>query len=63
MGFLVVSPSLSAEDVAKLGIRDYPPTKMLVDFICSTPPENEEVAKQWFSLMASHVTGTFSMSV
>ncbi|KIP09762.1 hypothetical protein PHLGIDRAFT_102310 [Phlebiopsis gigantea 11061_1 CR5-6] len=56
MGFLVASPTLSAEDMMKLGIRDYPPSKMLVDFICSTPPEDEEVAKQWFSLMAGHVT-------
>lgn len=57
MGLLVASPSLLSEDIAKLGIRDHPPTKTMVDVICNTPPENEEVAKQWFSLLAGHVTG------
>ncbi|EKM56817.1 uncharacterized protein PHACADRAFT_141759 [Phanerochaete carnosa HHB-10118-sp] len=56
MGFPVASPTLSTEDLIKLGIRDHPPAMTLVNLLTTAPPQNEEIAKQWFTLMAGRIT-------
>lgn len=56
LGFSIVSPELSQEDLVKLGIPDHPSSTLLVKLLTNTPPDDEEVAKQWFTLMAGHVT-------
>ncbi|GJE97590.1 hypothetical protein PsYK624_138110 [Phanerochaete sordida] len=56
IGFPVASSSLSPEDLIKLGVPDHPPPAALVKVLTTTPPDSEDVAKQWFALMAGHVT-------
>ena len=40
-----------------LKIQEHPPGPRLVNLLKSTPPRTEDVAKQWFSILASRVTG------
>ncbi|EIN13823.1 hypothetical protein PUNSTDRAFT_117488 [Punctularia strigosozonata HHB-11173 SS5] len=56
LGFLVVEPSLRNDALAKLKIREHPPTSMLVALLQNSPPKTHAVAQQWFTVLASRVT-------
>ncbi|KAI0701855.1 hypothetical protein BC835DRAFT_1435271 [Cytidiella melzeri] len=55
MGLLVTRPSLGPDAINKLGIRDHPPTTMLVSLLERNPPENVQTARQWYGAMASRI--------
>ncbi|KAI0083802.1 hypothetical protein BDY19DRAFT_975723 [Irpex rosettiformis] len=55
MGLLVARPTLGADVYAKLGIRDHPPTAMLVSILEKNPPEDFQTAQRWFGAMASRI--------
>ena len=63
MGFLVASPTLTPEDLTKLGVRDHPHTSALVERICKNPPADEAIAAAWFALMAGLVTGAYLFTI
>ncbi|KAI0646791.1 hypothetical protein C8Q79DRAFT_956470 [Trametes meyenii] len=59
LGFQITEPSLKGEALINLKIQDHPVGTRLVDLLRTSPPPTEEIAKQWFTALASRVT-TFS---
>ncbi|EGO00977.1 hypothetical protein SERLA73DRAFT_87350 [Serpula lacrymans var. lacrymans S7.3] len=55
-GFLVVQPHLRDGAVSKLGIKDHPPSQMLVTLLEKNAPKSEDTARKWFSTLSGHVT-------
>lgn len=55
IGLPIVSNALGADAIAKLGIRDHPPTSTLVSLLEKNPPENSETARRWFASMAYRI--------
>lgn len=55
MGLLVARPTLGPDAIAKLGLRDHPPTTMLVSILEKNPPEDFQTAQRWFGAMASRI--------
>lgn len=60
-GFLVAHP-INGEMVAKLKIRDRPDPSALVSLLRKTAPKDEATAKEWFEILADHVSGEFFWS-
>ncbi|KAI0781217.1 hypothetical protein BD413DRAFT_667167 [Trametes elegans] len=56
LGFLVTDPSLNGEALMHLKIQEHPSGARLVNLLRTTPPPTEEIAKQWFTALASRVT-------
>ncbi|RPD65851.1 hypothetical protein L226DRAFT_529987 [Lentinus tigrinus ALCF2SS1-7] len=56
LGFMVVDPSLRGEALIHLKVQEHPPGPRLVNLLKSTPPPTEDVARQWFTTLASRVT-------
>ncbi len=57
LGFMVVDPSLKGADLIHLKVQDHPPGPRLVNLLKSNPPPTEDIARQWFTTLASRVTG------
>lgn len=45
--------------LAKLKIREHPPSSLLVALLEKTPPKSDAQARKWFGILASRVTGAF----
>ncbi|KAI0371771.1 hypothetical protein BV20DRAFT_1016624 [Pilatotrama ljubarskyi] len=56
LGFMVTDPSLKGEALMHLKIQEHPPGARLVNLLRASPPPTEELAKQWFTALASRVT-------
>ncbi|RDX42682.1 hypothetical protein OH76DRAFT_1410943 [Lentinus brumalis] len=56
LGFMVVDPSLKGEDLIHLKVQDHPPGPRLINLLKSNPPPTEDIARQWFTTLASRVT-------
>ncbi|KAI0822620.1 hypothetical protein BC628DRAFT_1388241 [Trametes gibbosa] len=59
LGFVVIDPSLKGEALMHLKIQEHPAGVRLVNLLKTNPPSTEDIAKQWFTILASRVT-TFS---
>ena len=57
MGFMIVDPSLKGEALMHLKIQEHPPTVKLVNLLRTSPPPTEDIARQWFTTLASRVVG------
>ncbi|KAF8549066.1 hypothetical protein OG21DRAFT_1500623 [Imleria badia] len=51
LGFSVIQDSYRKDPVAELGVQQHPPTPMLIRLLETTPPTNEETARQWFETL------------
>ncbi|KAI0747853.1 hypothetical protein C8Q80DRAFT_1168786 [Daedaleopsis nitida] len=56
LGFLVVDPSLKGEALIHLRIQEHPQGPRLVNLLKSSPPRSEDIARQWFTTLASRIT-------
>lgn len=56
LGFIVTAPSLKGEALANLKVQEHPPGTRLVNLLKTSPPPTEEIAKNWFTILASRVT-------
>ncbi|KAL4076679.1 hypothetical protein V8B97DRAFT_2021990 [Scleroderma yunnanense] len=56
LGFSVVQSNYQQLAVSKLGVQEHPPASMLLSLLEKTPPQNESMARQWFGVLADHVT-------
>jgi hypothetical protein len=61
-GFLIAHPSLNAEALTKLKIKDRPEPSALVTLLSKTPPKDETTAQQWFGALAGHISGLHFIS-
>lgn len=59
LGFPTVDPSLKADALTKLKIREHPPTAELVNLLQKTPPANDAIAREWFAVLAGRIAGSF----
>ena len=57
LGFPVVQSILTREDLAKLCVKEHPPTSMLVKLLQSTPPLDTKQARAWFEALAGRISG------
>ena len=57
LGFLIAHPSLNADALTKLKIKDRPEPSALVTLLAKTPPKDEATAQQWFGALAGHIAG------
>jgi hypothetical protein len=48
LGFSVIQDSYRKAPVTELGVQQHPPTSTLIQLLETTPPTNEETARQWF---------------
>ncbi|TBU28918.1 hypothetical protein BD311DRAFT_721461 [Dichomitus squalens] len=55
LGFMIVDPSLKGEALIHLKIQENPPTIKLVNLLRTSPPPTEDIARQWFTTLASRV--------
>ncbi|KZT69065.1 hypothetical protein DAEQUDRAFT_751065 [Daedalea quercina L-15889] len=55
LGFATVDPSLRADALLRLKIREHPPTAALVHLLQISPPSNDAVAREWFGVLASRI--------
>lgn len=59
MGFPVIERTLKNDDMhSKLKIREHPPTSQLVSLLERQPPQDEETARKWFSVLAGRIART-----
>lgn len=56
LGFSVVQPNYQQVAASKLGVQEHPPTSMILSLLEKTPPQHEAMARQWFEILAEHVT-------
>ncbi|KAI8998895.1 hypothetical protein BD414DRAFT_519966 [Trametes punicea] len=56
LGFMVTNPSLKGEALVHLKVQEHPPGARLVNLLRTSPPPTEEIAEQWFTVLASRVT-------
>ncbi|KAL4253718.1 hypothetical protein ABKN59_003690 [Abortiporus biennis] len=56
LGFAITDPTLKADDIRKLGIRDRPSTSSLINYLKTTPPTNVDLGNRCFSLLATRVS-------
>ena len=54
---MIVDPSLKGEALMHLKIQEHPPTVKLVNLLRTSPPPTEDIARQWFTTLASRVVG------
>ena len=59
MGFATIDPSLRGDALSKLKIREHPPTAALVNLLQRSPPPNDTIAREWFSVLAGRIAGMF----
>jgi len=57
-GFTVVDQTLRADAVTKLKIKSHPPASLLVSILEKNPPKTEAIARQWFEVLASRISGS-----
>jgi hypothetical protein len=50
---------LRDDALAKLKIREHPPSSLLVALLEQSPPKSDVQARKWFGILAGRVTGVF----
>ncbi|KAJ7594698.1 hypothetical protein C8J56DRAFT_927422 [Mycena floridula] len=55
-GLLVVPPTMPLDTVARLKIRQHPPSALLVSLLEKSPPKDEAEAKRWFGILATQIS-------
>ncbi|KAI1790758.1 hypothetical protein LXA43DRAFT_921512 [Ganoderma leucocontextum] len=55
LGFMVVDSSLKGDALMYLKIQEHPPGPRLVNLLKTAPPPTEDIARQWFTALASRV--------
>jgi hypothetical protein len=48
LGFSVIQDRYRKAPVTELGVQQHPPASTLIQLLETTPPTNEETARQWF---------------
>jgi hypothetical protein len=60
LGFSVTSQNLPADALAKLKIKQHPPTSQIVLLLEKSPPKDGTEAKSWFDILSSRIHGSDS---
>ncbi|KAG1726435.1 uncharacterized protein EDB91DRAFT_1263755 [Suillus paluster] len=60
-GFSVVQDTVRDVAVSKLGLKEHPPATKIVALLEKTPPQDHDVARRWFEILAGRVAD-FSQS-
>ncbi|KAH9934863.1 uncharacterized protein B0H18DRAFT_1114703 [Fomitopsis serialis] len=55
LGFAIIDPSVQADALPKLKVREHPPTAALVNLLQKSPPSNDNVARDWFGVLAGRI--------
>ncbi|KIK92678.1 hypothetical protein PAXRUDRAFT_829728 [Paxillus rubicundulus Ve08.2h10] len=55
LGFSIVQSNFR-EATEKLGVKQHPPTPMLLSMLEKTPPASEAIARQWFDTLSEHIS-------
>lgn len=55
LGFSVVEDAVRSVAVSKLGLKEHPPATRIVALLEKTPPQDQNVARRWFEILAGHV--------
>ncbi|OAX38848.1 hypothetical protein K503DRAFT_131582 [Rhizopogon vinicolor AM-OR11-026] len=56
LGFSVVQDAVRDVAVSKLGLKENPPATRIVALLEKTPPQDQEAARQWFEILAGHIS-------
>ena len=56
LGFMVVDPSIQGEALMRLRLQEHPPGSKLLNLLNSAPPATEQIATQYFTILASRVS-------
>jgi hypothetical protein len=57
LGFSVTSQNLPADALAKLKIKQHPPTSQIVALLEKLPPKDGAEAKSWFDILSGRIHG------
>jgi hypothetical protein len=60
LGFSVIQDSYRKDPVTELGVQQHPPTSALIRLLETTPPTDEETARQWFESLFECIPGMCS---
>jgi Protein of unknown function (DUF3684) len=60
LGFSVTSQNLPADALAKLKIKQHPPTSQIVELLEKSPPKDGTEAKSWFDILSGRIHGSIS---
>ena len=60
LGFSVMQDNYRKAPVTELGVQQHPPTSTLIQLLETTPPSNEETARQWFESLFECIQSRFS---
>lgn len=63
LGFSVVHDAVRDIAVSKLGLKEHPPATRIVALLEKTPPRDQNVARQWFEILAGHVADFSSSQI
>jgi len=55
LGFSVVEDTVRDIAVSKLGLKEHPPATRIVSLLEKTSPQDQNVARRWFEILAGHV--------
>ncbi|KAG1807427.1 uncharacterized protein BJ212DRAFT_1449281 [Suillus subaureus] len=55
LGFSVIEDTVRDIAVSKLGLKEHPPATRIVALLEKTPPQDQNVARRWFEILAGHV--------
>ncbi|KAF7975917.1 hypothetical protein HWV62_8178 [Athelia sp. TMB] len=56
LGYLIAHPSLQADALLKLKIRERPDASTLMNLLEKTPPKDEATARAWFGALSGHIS-------
>lgn len=56
LGFSIVEDAVRGVAVSKLGLNEHPPAARIVALLEKTPPQDQDVARRWFEILAAHVS-------
>jgi hypothetical protein len=63
LGFSVTSQNLPADALAKLQVKQCPPTSQIVTLLEKSSPKDGTEAKSWFEVLAGRIHGFISSSL
>lgn len=62
LGFSVVEDAFRDIAVSKLGLKEHPPATRIVALLEKTSPQDQNVARRWFEILAGHVAGLLRLA-
>ncbi|KAF8552603.1 hypothetical protein OG21DRAFT_1443221 [Imleria badia] len=63
LGFSVIQDGHQKYPVTELGVQQHPPTSTLIRLLETTPPTNEETARQWFETLFECISSFSQMEL